>query len=57
MQKQIYVVLVDEYKEKWASYGYEVKKGRSILRTFSDNCGHFSLIVNQNFEKSLATNT
>ena len=50
VQKQIYVVLVDMYKEKLASHEYEVEKWRSVSRIFSDNCGYFSLILNQNFE-------
>lgn len=44
-----YAVLVEVHKEKLASYGYIVGKGRSILITFSDNCGYPSLILNQNF--------
>lgn len=43
-----YLVLVETHEENLASYRYVVGKGRSILMTFADNCGHSYLILYKN---------
>ena len=43
-----YVALIKLYEENLALFPYVVKKGRSVLIFFSDNCGQSSLLLNQN---------
>lgn len=42
-----YVVLVEVNEENLASHRYVGRKGRHILISFSDNCGYFSLKLDE----------